>query len=125
MNRYLRIPFQGDYAAALARFPTGGVSNSADVPDALAVYRELMGRGEAKDVVILSIGFPTNLAALLDSPPDEISPLSGRELIRRRVWMVVWQVVNPICIYRCIYVHTHTYIYIYMYIYIIYIYIYI
>jgi len=37
--RHTNTLFQCDYAAALALFPTGGVTSSADVPEALAVYR--------------------------------------------------------------------------------------
>src|SRR5262249_53406797 len=36
-------------------------------------------------VVIAQVGFSTNLARLLDSPPDECSPLPGQELVRRKV----------------------------------------
>jgi purine nucleosidase len=35
--------------------------------------------------VIAQVGFSTNLARLLDSPADEDSPLSGVELVRRKV----------------------------------------
>jgi inosine-uridine nucleoside N-ribohydrolase len=36
-------------------------------------------------VVIAQVGFFSNLAALLDTPADAHSPLSGQELIRRKV----------------------------------------
>eukprot|EP00966_Prymnesium_polylepis_P170943 3951543-Prymnesium_polylepis.1 len=51
------------------------------------------GRVEQRDhsVVIAAIGFTTNIAALLRSPPDEISPLSGTELVSKKVRQVIWQ----------------------------------
>ena len=36
-------------------------------------------------VVIAQVGFSTNLARLLDSPGDSTSPLTGRELVERKV----------------------------------------
>ncbi len=36
-------------------------------------------------VVIVQVGFATNLARLLDSPPDAISPMNGEELVKRSV----------------------------------------
>ena len=38
---------------------------------------------------MISIGMFNNLAALLRSPADEISPLTGEELIRRKVYALV------------------------------------
>ena len=40
-------------------------------------------------VVIVQVGFSTNLARLLDSPPDSASPLSGRELAAKKVRLLV------------------------------------
>jgi len=34
---------------------------------------------------IISVGFSTNLARLLDTPADEFSPLSGKELVKKKV----------------------------------------
>jgi len=36
-------------------------------------------------VTLISLGFLTNLAALLESPPDSASPLSGRTLVATKV----------------------------------------
>ena len=36
-------------------------------------------------MVIASIGFATNLLALLRSPPDATSPLDGQALVRAKV----------------------------------------
>ena len=39
-------------------------------------------------MTIASVGFLTNLAALLDSGADDFSPLSGRELVAKKVKLV-------------------------------------
>ncbi len=50
-----------------------------------ALYRRLLARAADTSVVIITIGHLTSLSRLLDSPPDTISPLSGRELVNRKV----------------------------------------
>ncbi len=52
-------------------------------PDATAVLRSVLAKNAG--VVIVQVGFSTNLARLLDSPPDQYSPLTGLELVRQRV----------------------------------------
>ncbi|MCL5096453.1 MAG: nucleoside hydrolase, partial [Candidatus Omnitrophica bacterium] len=58
---------------------------SADAPEATALLRQLLSREPDRSVVIVQVGYFSNLAALLDTPPDNISPLSGRELVRQKV----------------------------------------
>jgi hypothetical protein len=55
------------------------------VPSATAVLRKTLASEPDRSVVIAQVGFSTNLARLLDSPPDELSPLPGLELVRRKV----------------------------------------
>lgn len=55
----------------------------APEPAVLLLRRLLAESGEK--VAIVQVGFSTNLAALLDSPADAISPLTGRELVRQKV----------------------------------------
>ena len=54
---------------------------------AVALLRRLLAASPAK-VTIVQVGFSTNLAALLDSPPDAFSPKSGRELVKDKVALV-------------------------------------
>jgi len=60
----------------------------AQVPEAVALLRNTLAAQPDASVVIIQIGFFTNLARLLDSPPDEVSPLAGRELVARKVKLV-------------------------------------
>lgn len=53
--------------------------------DALVVLRRALAAAEDRSVVIAQVGFSTNLARLLDTPADDISPLAGRDLVTRKV----------------------------------------
>lgn len=57
----------------------------ADYPEAVMLYRKLLAAEPDTSVVIASVGFSTNLARLLASPADGISPLTGKELVARKV----------------------------------------
>ena len=61
------------------------------VPDATRLYRQILALQPDSSVVIVSIGFVTNLRALLESGPDEFSPLYGTELVRQKVKELVVQ----------------------------------
>ena len=52
---------------------------------AVALYRRLLAASADHSVVIVSIGDLTNLAALLDSKGDAVSPLDGRALVAAKV----------------------------------------
>ena len=56
--------------------------------DALSTLRRVLADAEDRSVVIVQVGESSNLAALLDSAADDISPLSGVELARRKVRLV-------------------------------------
>lgn len=51
----------------------------------VALYRELLAAQPDSSVTIISVGFSTNLAQLLDSEADEASELNGRDLVSRKV----------------------------------------
>ncbi len=55
------------------------------VEESVAMYRRLLSSADDGEVVVVSLGFATTLADLLDSQADEFSDLSGRELVRRKV----------------------------------------
>ena len=71
-----------------ARYPHA-VQSNADVPDAVALYRQLLAKQPDRSVTIISVGFLTNLANLLASKSDQYSPLSGKELVARKVKQLV------------------------------------
>lgn len=49
-------------------------------------YRKVLAAQPHRSVAISSIGIHTNLAALLQSKPDKISPLTGKELVADKVF---------------------------------------
>lgn len=59
-----------------------------EATDAVAVLRRALAAEADGSVVIAQVGFSTNLAKLLQSPGDEISPMTGRELARKKVRML-------------------------------------
>jgi len=72
----------------LARYPHAIGSNS-EAYDAVALYRRVLAGQSDHSVVIITVGFFTNLAGLLQSPADGYSPLGGRELVARKVKQLV------------------------------------
>ncbi len=73
------------YAKQIAeRFPTQFKTN-ADAPDAVVVYRKALAAAKDKSVVLVTVGYLTNIKDLLESDPDEISPLSGRALAEKKI----------------------------------------
>ncbi|MDO4576466.1 MAG: nucleoside hydrolase [Planctomycetia bacterium] len=56
--------------------------------DSVRLLRRLLAQAEDHSVVIAQVGFSTNLARLLDTPADDLSPLTGRELAEKKVCLV-------------------------------------
>ena len=56
-----------------------------EAPDAVSVLRKTLANAEDHSVVVAQVGFSTNLANLLKSEPDDHSPLSGRDLVEKKV----------------------------------------
>ena len=61
------------------------IADYSTLPDGWQLYRQLLAAQPDHSVSILSIGFVTCLAQLLQSGPDEYSSLNGVELVRRKV----------------------------------------
>jgi len=58
------------------------------VPCAVDVYRKVLVNAKDKSIVFVVIGFKKNMSDLLKSPPDSISPLTGTQLIEKKVKFV-------------------------------------
>jgi inosine-uridine nucleoside N-ribohydrolase len=59
--------------------------DGADAPEAVKLLRKTLAAQPDQSVVIAQVGFFTNLSRLLDSGGDEFSPLSGIDLVVRKV----------------------------------------
>jgi len=76
------------YSDALVQRLPHAVRSSADVPDAVTLYRRLLADAPDGSVVVVSVGAYTNLAGLLASPAADGAP-SGRELVTTKVKRLV------------------------------------
>lgn len=91
-----KTPEDGNYIRRISEMkrPDGSplyphrLTTSADVPDAVLLLRKTLAAQPDRSVVIVQVGFSTNLARLLDSGPDDSSPLGGRELAAKKVRLV-------------------------------------
>ncbi|MDP9041133.1 MAG: nucleoside hydrolase [Bacteroidota bacterium] len=68
----------------ISRYPHN-ISNNQDVPDALELYRKILASRPDHSDTIVTVGFLTNLANLLESKPDISSSLNGTELVKKKV----------------------------------------
>lgn len=93
-----RNPRAGHYAVATAYWwpePPRFVRTVAegfphDTPltggrSAVSVYRQALAAQPDRSVTVIGVGFFVNLSDLLASPPDRYSPLSGLQLVGRKV----------------------------------------
>ena len=75
-----------DYARAVCEsglFPRS--RRDRDYGDPVTLYRRLLAESPDSSVVVVSVGFSTNLGRLLESWGDKYSPLDGIELVKRKV----------------------------------------
>ena len=73
------------YAKQIAEEFPRKLKSLDEAPDAARVYRRVLAARNDKSVVIVSVGFLSNLRDLLMTKPDGLSPLDGRELVAKRV----------------------------------------
>ncbi len=66
------------------RYPHDLLSGN-DAPEATGLLRKLLAAQPDNSVALVQVGFFTNFQRLLASPPDAASPLSGRDLIAKKV----------------------------------------
>lgn len=78
-----------DYARTLATSFPNSLADGSRAPDAVTLYRQLLAGQPDRSVTVAAIGFETNLSRLLTSPPDRFSPLTGHDLVARKVKQVV------------------------------------
>lgn len=76
------------YNRVLAETRPGSLRPGA-APEATTTYRRLLAAQTDASVTVCSLGPLINLHRLLDSAPDQASPLSGTELVRAKVVRLV------------------------------------
>lgn len=70
------------------------LKDHSNLPEAHILYRKLLSKAADHSVVIASVGFSTNLSRLLESPADEYSKLTGKELVAKKVKLLVTMAGN-------------------------------
>jgi len=66
------------------RYPHN-LRSGKDAPHAVSILRKSLTKAADGSVVVVQVGFSTNLADLLESKADDISSSAGRVLVRRKV----------------------------------------
>ncbi|EFX03579.1 inosine-uridine nucleoside n-ribohydrolase [Grosmannia clavigera kw1407] len=75
----------GEYTSKIAYNWPHDLAYANESAEPLTQYRELLAAADDASLTLVSVGFLDNLAALLDSPADAISPLNGTALIEAKV----------------------------------------
>jgi pyrimidine-specific ribonucleoside hydrolase len=71
-----------------ARYPHD-IINNEQAEDATKLYRKILSQQPDKSVTIITVGFLTNMANLIESKADQYSKLNGIDLIRKKVKQLV------------------------------------
>jgi inosine-uridine nucleoside N-ribohydrolase len=72
----------------VARYPHK-IKSTSEVTDAVSIYRKTLASQPDSSITIVTVGFLTNLSNLLKSQPDDISSLTGKDLISRKIKRLV------------------------------------
>lgn len=73
------------YAQQIAEEFPRNLKSLDDAPDAAVLYRRVLAAQEDDSVVVVSVGFLSNLRNLLMTKPDNVSSLDGRALVAKKV----------------------------------------
>ena len=65
------------------------IKKNDEALSAIEVYRKTLASQPDGSVTIITVGFLTNLAGLLQSPPDKYSKLTGKDLVTKKVKQLV------------------------------------
>ena len=82
-SRYLTEPVKA-MDNGQPRYPHD-LRSGKDAPEAVGLLRKILAEQPDGSVALCVVGFSTNATRLLDSTPDKFSPLTGKELVTRKV----------------------------------------
>ena len=74
--------------AIIAKYPHNIRANQ-QATEAVALYRRILAQQPDHSVTLITIGFFTNLADLLNSKADQYSALTGRQLVKQKIKQLV------------------------------------
>jgi len=78
-------PKRSKYTDHLAANFKHNTTDPNALPDPVKLYRQILADEPDGSVVVVTVGFLTNLAELLESKPDPYSPLNGKDLVAQKV----------------------------------------
>lgn len=84
-----RLTASNGWAARVASRHPHNLDSTGAAPDAVALCRRILASSPDSSITFITTGFFSNLAALLLSPADSLSPLEGRQLVAAKVRMLV------------------------------------
>ena len=88
-TRQLLKKFVNPYTQTVVeQFSNDSIKNQK-IWDAVSLYRNLLSNAKNNSVIIVAVGLLSALKYLLESEPDEISQLSGVELVKKKVRKLV------------------------------------
>ena len=73
------------YAKIISEKYTQDIGLGENAPDAVTIYRQILSGQPDNSVIIVTVGYVSNLYDLLHSKPDKISRLDGMELVKKKV----------------------------------------
>ncbi len=82
-GHYLRQTLEAKNADGSLRFPVKNPDEKFE--NSIIGLRKTLAAQPDNSVVYVSVGFLTNIARLLQSKPDDISPLDGKQLVAKKV----------------------------------------
>lgn len=85
------FPQLGGWVDILAEKFSEDVIDGSNTTDPVTLYRTLLAGAADQSITIAVIGFFDAMYKFVDSPPDTISPLTGFELIKKKVVELVVQ----------------------------------
>ena len=77
------------WSDSLVAYYPHNLTSTSQAQDAVSLYRKILAAQSDTAVVIVTVGFLTNLNDLLLSPPDAISSLNGNDLVLKKVKRLV------------------------------------
>ncbi|MEA1875565.1 MAG: nucleoside hydrolase [Bacteroidota bacterium] len=78
----------GYVSKVAGKFPEN-IGSRANACDSKVLYRQILAGSPDKSVIIVNVGYFTNLKDLLKTPGDSISDLNGRDLVNAKVTELV------------------------------------
>ncbi|MBI3860882.1 MAG: DUF1028 domain-containing protein [Planctomycetia bacterium] len=82
-SKYIRLPAEAKDEQGRQRYPHR-LKSGKDAPEAVGLLRKVLAAQPDGSVVMVVVGFSTNLARLIESRADEHSKLPGQDLIARK-----------------------------------------